>query len=299
MSRTVLVILALMGIALTIFYVKEHSKPLDKKNSIIFFGHIYHDDYSVDRRLEYFKSEYYDYIWLGGDICARTDDSSSTLDYLDSLFDLKAPGHSFAIGNHDVPNNNIALIEKYTGRNEFYTEYVNGMTLMTLNTNLYAPECDRMQEQFDMFKAVCDTIQASSHLVVLSHHIIWDRTDSMPSMAGKANANKGYWEVRCQPNSMFQEVWYDMLVAVQQRGVQVLFIAGDYGQRDKAFQHQCPNGIWFLASGIDRFNKSLPQATQATAKDSILYLEHNPVLRTLEWEFLDLDSMSKVWEEMN
>lgn len=260
------------------------------KGGILFLGHTYGTNETIDARLEKINFKNYDHIWLGGDVCAESDHKRSTLEYLDSLFDLKSAGHYWALGNHDITYDHLDWIEETTGRNEFYTEHLNGMTVMVLNTNLYDPECDRMQEQFDMFDKVCDTIQASSHLVVLSHHVIWDTAPGLPSLNERANANKAFWQSRCEPNSKFIHVLYDRLLKAQQRGVQVVFISGDYGQKEKEFQQQCDNGMWFIGSGIDQHNKYLPD----TARDKILYLQHDAKNRTLDWEFLDLDSLSSL-----
>ena len=291
-SNLILISIISLISACTWEYIKPNveAEPF-YEGGILFLGHTYGTNETIDARLEKINFNRYDHIWLGGDICAESDHKRSTLEYLDSLFNLKSAGHYWALGNHDITYDHLDWIEETTGRNEFNVEHLNGMTVMVLNTNLYDPECDRMEEQFDMFDKVCDTIQESSHLVVLSHHVMWDTAPGLPNMYGRANANKSFWQSRCEPDSKFHHVLYDRLLKAQERGVQVVFISGDLGQKEKAFQQQCDNGMWFLGSGIDQSNKYM---ASDTARDKILYLEHNPAARTLDWQFLDLDSLSSL-----
>jgi hypothetical protein len=168
------------------------------------------------------------------------------------------------------------------------------MTVMVLNTNLYDPECERLEAQNTMFENVCDTITESSHLVLLSHHIIWNIVKDFPSLWEKANANKPFWESKCGEfeTARFHDILYQQLVEVQEKGVQVVFISGDYGQKDKFFERESEDGIWFLASGIDQHNRHFPDSLKSVVKDKVLHLQHNPEERSLNWQFLDLDSLS-------
>ena len=238
----------------------------------------------------------YENIWLGGDICAQSSRKEETLDYIDGLFDVGKEGNHWALGNHDVTTKRYDWIKERTKRPDFYSEYNDGMTVMVLNANWYEPECEKLEEQYTMFENVCDTIQKSSHLVLLSHHIIWSDIEGMPSMWEKANANKPFWESKCgtPETSRFQDILYDQLVEVQKRGVQVVFISGDYGQKDKFFEEQTDDGVWFLASGIDRHNRHFSDSLKSIVKDKVLHLQHNSEERSLSWEFLDLDSLSEV-----
>ena len=156
------------------------------------------------------------------------------------------------------------------------------------------PNCERMQAQNEMFRKVCDTIQKSSHLVILSHNVVWDKASGLPSLNERANDNQPSWKILCDPYSRFQDTLYSRLIEVRQRGVEVLFISGDYGQKEKSFEQQCNNGIWFIGSGIDRSNRYMPDSIKDTAKDKVLFLQHDVDARTLDWQFLDLDSLSSL-----
>jgi hypothetical protein len=228
---------------------------------------------------------------LGGDICGNSDKEYSTLEYINEVFKVDQPGNYWAVGNHDVLSGNYDWLEKITGRKDFYTTSHKGITVMVLNTQLKPSECKRLQSQYEMFQNVCDTINESSHLIILSHSVIWNHVEGMPNLWHRANANKPYWESRCEPRSRFQHVLYKRLVEVQKRGIQVVFISGDYGQKEKQFQYRCKEGLWFIGSGIDRSNRYIPDSLKETSKDLILLLDHSPENRTLNWKFLDLDSL--------
>ena len=283
-------ILFILLLFLNIAACKNKQEPFIP-NSVMFLGHTYTSDTTIDNRLEQLNLNQYEYIWLGGDICAKSDNKYATLEYINEVFKVDQPGNYWALGNHDVSSGNYDWIEEITGKKEFYTQNHNGMTVMVLNTSLKAPECDRLQSQYTMFENVCDTIQNSSHLIILSHHVIWNHVSGMPDLWHRANANYPYWESRCISKSRFQHVLYSRLVEVQNRGVQVVFISGDYGQKDKFFQFQSKEGIWFLASGIDHSNRHFSDSLKEISKDRVLLLQHSPGNRTLNWKFLDLDSL--------
>lgn len=261
------------------------------KGGILFLGHTYQSETEVDERLVKLGLDRYEHIWLGGDICGASDRKRSTVEYVNNLFNLNKAGNHWALGNHDIHDNNYHWIEEVTGKPEFYTEYNDGLTVMVINTNLYEPECDRLAAQYEMFKNVCDTISESSHLVVLSHHVVWNHVREIPNLWERANANKPFWEARCEPNSRFEQVMYNELIEVQNRGVQVLILAGDYGQKEKYFQQKANSGIWFFGSGIDHSNRYMPDSLKDSAKDLILFFQHDKVEKTLDWQFLDLDSL--------
>lgn len=268
---------------------KENNQPI--KQGILFLGHTYQSETEVDERLEKLDLKRYEHIWLGGDICGASDRKPSTSEYINTLFGINKAGNHWALGNHDIHDNNYHWIKEATGKPEFYAEYNDGLTVVVINTNLYAPDCDRLEEQYQMFKNVCDTISKSSHLIILGHHVVWNHVREIPNLWEQANGNKPFWEARCQPNSRFEQVMYNELIKVQNRGVQVMILAGDFGQKAKSFQQKADSGILFFGSGIDRSNRYMPDSLKDSAKDLILFFHHDKVKRTLDWQFLDLDSL--------
>ena len=55
---------------------------------------------------------------LEEDLCARTSEKPSTLDYLDSIFDLSSDKTHWALGNHDLVEGNINYITAKTKRKD-------------------------------------------------------------------------------------------------------------------------------------------------------------------------------------
>jgi len=75
----------------------------------------------IDPRMEKIDYGQFDMVLLGGDLCEESSKELSTLQYLDSVFDLKSPHTLWALGNHD--NANLDLVEKITERPRFYTTH--------------------------------------------------------------------------------------------------------------------------------------------------------------------------------
>lgn len=278
-------------------HISPESKIIEK---IVFLGHTYHGAHTVDERLEYLATkDYFDqfeHIWLGGDMCSETTQRSTTIDYLDCLFDLSHPRSHWALGNHDVRNGDVHFITDATERPTYYTSTHDNLVLMVLNTNLADPDCEEMNNQITMIKNVCDTIQEASHLVVLTHHVIWGDSDAgiqQINMWDRANGNKAHWLSECKPNTKFHQTLYQYFTAVQSKGIQVVFIAGDYGQREKEFQYLSAKGIWMIASGIARTYTEHNGLTLPS--DNILELRLDKANRDLTWEFVNLDSLELVW----
>ena len=97
------------------------SSPLPEEKTYLFLGHPYDwkDGYRIDPRLEQLDLQTYDQIWLGGDVCSRTTEKESTLEYLDSLFDLGSDRLHWTLGNHDVMFEQEHFITNRTGKNDF------------------------------------------------------------------------------------------------------------------------------------------------------------------------------------
>ncbi len=278
------------------------STPNAPTEQVIFLGHIYDPKHPtvIEDRLEYLARKGYfqqfEHIWLGGDICAETTSESYTLDYLDCLFDLSHPHTHWAVGNHDIRNGNKHFITDKTLRPFFYVSIHDNFVVLVLNSNLYDPDCEDLDTQAMMIHQLCDTIQHASHLLVLSHHIFWSNADAglqAINMSEKANANKPFWLSECRAGTEFQKTLYPRFKKVQERGIQVVFIAGDYGQKDKLFQYQSEAGIWFLASGIAR--NYTTYNNQPLPPDHILSLTLNKSQQQLSWQFLNVDSLVNAW----
>ncbi|MFQ5335686.1 MAG: hypothetical protein ACE5DN_06395, partial [Flavobacteriales bacterium] len=229
-----------------------------------------------------------------GDVCVRTTLEDETLNYLDDLFDLSKPANYWALGNHDVMYKHPERIEKRTHRNSWYAHYNNGFTVLVINTSLdklYSRDalCAERKQQFEMIKNVCDTIVKSTHLVLLMHHVLWFEIDTKYWIY--TNELKSSWRATCDSASTFKNAVYPLLQAVQQKGIQVLCIAGDVGLKKKKHgSYRSDEGIQFLACGLGDGHYYREQK-DSIHNDQVLILRHNLRDSSLSWGFHNLDSL--------
>ena len=285
-------------LALTLFVVTACHKSTqmlihdDLESQYLFLGHIYETNERIDHRIEKLDLGQYEQIWLGGDICAETTRKESTVEHINEVFDLDRPQTHWALGNHDIRNGNIEWITDRTGRPTYYTAHFDGITLMVLNTNfshggIYNSVAVNLQ--YDMIREVCDTIQASSHLVVLSHNASWNGVDGIDHTSDFANANFSFLRYKFNPAQDYAEAVYPLLVEVRKRGIEVLHIAGDYGQKAATYHYLTTDDIHLLGSGITANTDWNQQFPTAGMPDTILILYHNIKDRTIRWEFEELN----------
>lgn len=275
---------------------KDDDIPLpeecDTVCNYLFLGHIYETSESIDQRIEGADLSSYSQIWLGGDICSETTQKESTLNYLDSLFNLSSNYTHWALGNHDIRNGNLEWITSRTGRETFYSYYFNGITLIVLNTNyIDSGDCTLMEEQTSLIQSVCDTISASSHLVLLMHNVVWGGAPGIKSPTFYANANASWIPFECNPPKRFIDVVYPQLLKAKDKGVEVVCIAGDMGQTASTFEQVSDVGIVFIGSGITSQITYHEQWPTAGKRDSVLVLTHDLLAKKLSWEFIDIDNI--------
>jgi hypothetical protein len=265
-------------------------KEIHQKNyKYLFLGHTYAGRSIIDSRVApYLDRTKYDHFWMGGDMCAETTEDSSTLEYLDSLFDLGSPNTHWALGNHDIRNGNLQWITNKTERPTFYTATFNGICMLVLNTTFSQGgtyDTVAVNAQYDMIKNVCDTLQNVSHLILLSHHVCWIGMPDIDSAQAAANAT-GYWlKWRFNPEEHFANGIYPMLVDVKSRGINVINIAGDLGQESTDYYEKSADGIHFLGSGI---TSDIPWNNQFSThgkEDKILIFEHDMETQKISWHF--------------
>ncbi len=282
-------------------------KPQIKK--YLFLSHTYQwgvvNNNRIDYRLEGFDCKNYDRIWLGGDLCARTSESPLTLVYLDSIFDLSSDKTFWALGNHDLVEGNVTYITNKTRRQTFYSSFFDGMGVVVLNTTeFYHPnyhpkesECKLLDGQLHMLQNIADTINDASHLVILHHHSLLNNhmvNDSL-KIAKIFNAYHPEYKVSCEKPATFEEVFFPILKKIQVKGVQVILVGGDLGQRAKEFEYRTKEGIRFLGSGINNsaIPFGLPKYVTNTNPDKLLIFNHDIINKELNWEFVSLDKLVK------
>ena len=285
------------------FFSCQDTPEIEK--DYLFLGHPYdwQDWYKIDPRLEKLDYSQFDQVWLGGDVCAATTKKKGTIEYLDSIFDLGSNKLQWTLGNHDVKFENIDLITNKTHRNTFYTTSFDDLTLLVLNTNLFnffnskpaQEKCEEKIAQLAMIKSVTDTISASSHLVILHHASILNelKKDTLGQIPDIFNINYGNIQATCDSASYLTEWLYPKLKKVRKRGVKVMLIGGDLGMRAKEYSFMTPDSIVLLGSGINNsvnFEEA-PEYVINFEKDKVLILHRNVTRKTLEWEFVLLDSL--------
>lgn len=250
----------------------------------VFIGHCYHPDISdkVDHRIETLDFSPYTGIWLGGDVCSAGMVNYSTVEYIDSLFTLNNPETHWALGNHDARNGNWDWYEEFTNRETFYSFSSNGITRIIMNTNIVPYNCELLDAQFELIQNVCDTVTPPNKLILIMHHGIWrDVPDLIPPIL-YAHSDLKYWNSNCYDvNSTFVNSIYQLLVEVEQNGVDVYCVLGDMGSGVKIFDEISVDGINFIGCGL---HSNSPD-------DNVLIFEIDPETNNLNYNFHNLDSL--------
>ena len=277
----------------------------------LFLGHPYNwkNPYQVDPRLETLDYEPYSQIWLGGDVCSRTTEKESTLIYLDSLFHIGNPTTHWTLGNHDIQDGHIDWITNRTQRPTFYVDWVDGICLLVLNTNLFwhyggqpaQVDCDQKMAQSELIHAVLDTIDQASHLVILHHLALFSELmkDSLGNPLELFNVNAPRIRMDCDSASYLKELIYPKLEQVKSKGIEIVLVGGDFGMRAKELAYQTPEDIWLLGSGINNSvsRSNVPDYVTTLAPDKVLIFKHWPESRKLEWNFVELNKLAGTKEE--
>jgi predicted phosphodiesterase len=273
----------------------KNGKSTLEKEHFLFLGHTYHwySNNKIDKRVQNLNLKTYDVLLLGGDLCSESSRSDTSLQHINAIFDVSNPDVLWAVGNHDLENGSLAKIEKLTGRKSFYAYYRNGITFLVLNTNIDKTEKSsawknkEYRNQRNLIHAVCDSIQKSSHLIVIGHNILWKDMDSREGKIvnlSKPSALSG------DSSKPFVHEIYPLLKQVKKKGVEVVWLAGDIGKWTKSYSFRTDDGIQFLASGINNSMLALhPERYPNPHRDKLLLITHSIKNRSLKWEFVDLN----------
>lgn len=220
----------------------------------------------------------YDALMLGGDLAAESTESLATLAYLDSVFDLAQPTTLWTLGNHDYLH--PEWIAQYTQRPLFYAFHKNDITFLVFDAQ--EDRCNTSGAQLELFNQVIDTLEKSTHLVLLHHKLLWlmDGGTLQNDINQISNGDYGGC-FHCVPENNFYTTVYPRLVELQNKGIQVICTAGDIGVKVKEFEHQTAEGIVFLASGVK----------DGAAGNKALLFQHDRDKKSLSWEFVPLDNL--------
>jgi len=280
-----------------------NSTPIPEVTSTyLVLGHIYQwgttpESNRIDLRLERVDFTKYDGILLGGDLCTETTKFESTVDYLDSIFDLGSERTLWSLGNHDARNGHSDWITARTQRPLFYTTYFDDVQWLVLNTSFDSdPDndsyCADMAEQWRLITTLLDTVQHASNLVILAHFALWGNVerDGMRTWL-YANAEKGWVNLVCDSIKLFDTDVYPRLLKVVDRRVHVTVISGDGGQLSKQYSYTSKEGIDFFITGINNSIDTLmfPSGTRFNFNpDSVLELKLHHATGILEHKFITL-----------
>ena len=278
------------SIVLIIFAITLTSKGQENDTlNYIFLGHIKKEVNGIndiDVRVYGIDFSFFDRIWLGGDITNESNQDYSTLQYIDSIFDVSNPSNHWAFGNHDLRNYNTDWLKEITNKDTYYAYFENGITTMVINYSIPPTDCESLNEQFEMIQNVCDTIEASSHLILISHNCVWQNVPGLPTPGVYAHANLRYWLSNCvdKPADYLSTI-YPMLLQVKDKNIEVINILGDTGDYNKGSTMMSSDGIYFIASGIKASTQEL------RGPDKVLIFNHHPESNYLDWQFHNLDSL--------
>ncbi len=231
----------------------------------------------IDPRMEKINYGQFDMVLLGGDLCEETSKSYETLEYLETIFDLDAPTTLWALGNHD--NANLAFVEKATQRPYFYSTHQDGITFVVLYTQEKEDWiCTITGKQLELLQNITDTIQESSHLVVMTHKLIWIKDH--PNMKEHQGIKPYDWSCNYMiTRNGWQTEIAPMLQKVENRGIEVIALAGDIGNAVQEFEVKSDDGIDYLASGTNPEKKGI----------KFLHFKHNLETRELTWRFVPVE----------
>lgn len=233
---------------------------------------------SMDQLVESIDYSYYDMLWLGGDLAVSTSLDDMTMDHIDSILDVGNENTLWALGNHDYAD--LDRISAYTHRPAYYAYYKDKLTFLVLDTQ--DSMSNIIDEQLELFSSVTDTLQSTTHLVILTHKLIWMYGDSYMQNYINSIPNGGFGDCfYCiNPNNFYTDL-YPKLIELEANGIEVICIAGDIGFRTNEFAYTRPEGVQFLASGIDA-GKSYNQA---------LVFKHDVDNDSLSWAFTFLSDL--------
>ncbi len=224
---------------------------------------------SLVERIDFSK---FDMLWLGGDLAHLTSQDDYTMAHVDSVFDVGNINTLWSLGNHDYSDLN--RIQNFTNRPPFYSYYKDGITFIVLDTQDSLSNIIGAQKDF--FEGIVDTIQESSHLIILHHKLIWMYGNSYlePQISSVSNGELGSCFYCINPNNFYTDI-YPKLLEVKQKGIEVICIAGDIGFKVKEFKYITSDGIYFLASGI----------SSGTIGNKALIFHHDITNKKLTWEY--------------
>lgn len=233
---------------------------------------------SMDQVAESIDYSWYDMLWLGGDMALSSSLDDATMNHLDSILDLGSDQTLWALGNHDYADLN--RVSAYTHRPAYYAYYKDNITFLVLDTQDSLSNI--IGQQRELFFSVTDTLQTTTHLILLHHKLIWMYGSDylQPYINTIPNGGFGDCFYCINPNNFYSDL-YPELLEIEAKGIEVICIAGDIGFRTNEFEYTTPEGVQFLASGIEAGNSN----------NQALVFRHDLVNDKLSWVFISLSDL--------
>jgi len=233
---------------------------------------------SMDPVAESIDYSGYDLLWLGGDMALSSSLDDVTMNHLDSILDLGNDNTLWALGNHDYADLN--RVSAYTHRPAYYAYYKDNITFLVLDTQDSLSNI--IGQQRELFFSVTDTLQTTTHLILLHHKLIWMYGSDylQPYINSIPNGGLGDCFYCINPNNFYSDL-YPELLEIEAKGIEVICIAGDIGFRTNEFEYTTPEGVQLLASGIEAGNSN----------NQALVFKHDMVNDTLSWAFTALSDL--------
>lgn len=225
---------------------------------------------SIVERIDYSN---FDMLWLGGDLAQLSSQDDETMLHIDSIFDVGNENTLWALGNHDYTD--LERIQEFTNRPPYYASHKNGITFIIFDTQDSLSSVVGYQKE--LFESVVDSINFSTHLIIIHHKLIWmyDNTYLEPLIPSVSNAELGDCFYCINPNNFYSHIYPDLL-EVEQKGIEVICIGGDIGFNAKEFEYLTQEGIQFLASGV----------SSGSDDNKALVFQHDITNKLLTWEFV-------------
>ncbi len=302
MKQTVAIIFIFIITLTTV--IKSLGTPLPvqdntKDSLMIFISHCYYwyNYETIDKRIELLDLNKYNKIFLGGDILGNGALNNKSLAYLDSIFNIKDKNTFWSFGNHDLrnlPNGNIETYKKYCNKNSFYAMYDKGFTYLILNTNIDSCYTNNdtikkeYEEQLHLIDTICDTISKSHYLIILSHNIVWYNMDSISYKYAHTNGSSTLFYKN--DSSFFENTIYPKLKKVREKGIKILWLAGDAGKWGKGKIFKTKEGVVFASNGIGNSRYDwLPDKLMKRDFDKVLVMKYNTEKDSIELNYEELN----------
>ena len=125
-------------------------------------------------------------------------------------------------------------------------------------------------------------------MILITHHSVWNEVDKVNNMKDFANTDLSNLLFNIDPDLNYKNGVYPQLIKVAQRGVKVIHIAGDFGQKVTSYQYLTADNIQFIGSGITSNNKYHSKFPTSGSPDLFLVLHHNLSEQIITWSFEEL-----------